>query len=141
MIFDQGIGDLFNARITGNFINEDILGSLEFACKIAGSKLIMVLGHTSCGAVKGACDNAQLGNLTQMLEKIKPAVALVKTSPEEKRDSSNEPFVDEVARQNVKLSVEGIKTKSPVLREMMELNEIDIVGALYNVSTGEIEMI
>ena len=77
MIFDQGIGDLFNARIAGNFINEDILGSLEFACKIAGSKLIMVLGHTSCGAVKGACDNAQLGNLTQMLEKIKPAVALI----------------------------------------------------------------
>ena len=141
LVFDQGLGDIFSVRIAGNFVNEDILGSMEFACKLAGTKLIVVLGHTSCGAVKGACDNAQLGNLTQMLEKIKPAVALVKTKPEEKRDSSNEPFVDEVARQNVKLSVEGIKTKSPVLREMMELNEIDIVGALYNVSTGEIEMI
>lgn len=141
IIFDQGIGDLFNARIAGNFVNEDILGSLEFACKLAGSKLIMVLGHTSCGAVKGACDGAKLGNLTQMLEKIKPAVAMVETAPDEARDSSNLPFVNAVARQNVLLTVEAIKEKSPVLRAMLESGAIGIVGAMYDVSTGLVSVI
>ncbi|MFT5165499.1 MAG: carbonic anhydrase [Saprospiraceae bacterium] len=141
MIFDQGIGDLFSARIAGNFSNEDILGSLEFACKLAGSKVIMVLGHTSCGAVKGACDDAKLGNLTQMLAKIKPAVELVDTAPGEARNSSNLNFVNEVSRQNVLLTVEAIKRNSPVLKEMMDNNEIDIVGAMYDVESGSVELL
>ncbi|MDH3246742.1 MAG: hypothetical protein OEM26_19125 [Saprospiraceae bacterium] len=99
LVFDQGIGDVFNARIAGNFVNEDILGSLEFACKLAGSKLIVVMGHTSCGAVKGACDDAKLGNLTQMLDKIKPAVDSTETRPGEDRSSANLQFVDRVAKQ------------------------------------------
>ncbi len=136
IIFDQGIGDIFNARIAGNFINEDILGSLEFACKLAGSKLIVVMGHTSCGAVKGACDHAQLGNLTQMLDKIMPAVAAVETPEGVARDSSNLDFVNEVAQKNVALTVENIKAQSPVLREMLEQGEIDIMGAIYDVKSG-----
>ncbi|GLR19487.1 carbonic anhydrase family protein [Portibacter lacus] len=141
IIFDQGIGDLFNARIAGNFINDDILGSLEFACKLAGSKVIMVLGHTSCGAIKGACDNAKLGNLTQMLAKITPAVEAVKTSENEERNSSNTRFVNKVAEQNVLNSIEAIKAGSPVLVEMMENNEISIIGAMYDVNTGGIKLI
>jgi carbonic anhydrase len=139
IIFDQGIGDIFNARIAGNFVNEDILGSLEFACKLAGSKLIVVMGHTSCGAVKGACDHAELGNLTQMLQKISPAVEAVKTNPEEERNSSNINFVNRVAEQNVELTIENIRKNSPVLNEMLENNEIDIVGAMYSVETGEVK--
>jgi carbonic anhydrase len=141
IIFDQGIGDLFNARIAGNFVNEDILGSLEFACKIAGSKLIMVLGHSSCGAVKGACDDARLGNLTQMLKKIKPAVDLVETKEGEERNSTNLEFVDRVAVQNIKLTLAAIKEKSPVLNEMILNNELAIIGAMYDVNTGLIELI
>ena len=141
MIFDQGVGDIFNARVAGNFSNEDILGSIEFACKLAGSKLIMVLGHTSCGAVKGACDDAKLGNLTQMLAKIKPAVDSVKTEPGEERNSSNLNFVNEVARQNVLLTIEAIKSNSPVLKEMLDNKEIDIVGAMYDVASGSVELI
>ncbi len=136
IIFDQGIGDIFNARIAGNFVNEDILGSLEFACKLAGSKVIVVMGHTSCGAVKGACDHAELGNLTQMLDKIMPAVKAVETSPHEDRSSGNLNFVNKVARKNVELSIEVIKSKSPTLLEMYENGEIDIVGAMYDVNTG-----
>ena len=141
IIFDQGIGDIFNARIAGNFINEDILGSMEFACKLAGSKVIMVLGHTSCGGVKGACDNAELGNLTQMLQKIKPAVDMTKTEPGEARNSSNTTFVNNVARQNVLLAMDDIKAKSAVLKEMYDNNEIDIVGAMYDVKTGMVSMV
>ena len=140
-IFDQGIGDLFNVRIAGNFVNEDILGSLEFACKVAGSKLILVMGHTSCGAVKGACDNAELGNLTQLLEKIKPAVDRVKTTPHEARNSSNSSFVDAVAKENVILSIEQVKEKSEVLTELAEKGEIKIVGAMYDVTTGKVAVI
>ena len=136
VIFDQGIGDIFNARIAGNFVNEDILGSLEFACKLAGSKVVVVMGHTSCGAVKGACDNAQLGNLTQMLDKIMPAVKAVTTSPGEPRNSSNSDFVNQVSKKNVEMTVENIKEQSPVLREMHENGEIDIVGAMYDIKTG-----
>jgi len=138
IIFDQGIGDIFNARVAGNFVNEDILGSLEFACKLAGSKVIVVMGHTSCGAVKGACDQAKLGNLTQMLDKIMPAVEAVKTAPEADRSSGNLAFVNEVAQKNVEMTIEEIKEKSPVLFEMYKKNEIDIIGAMYDVKTGKV---
>jgi len=139
VVFDQGIGDIFNARVAGNFVNEDILGSLEFACKLAGSKVIVIMGHTSCGAVKGACDHAKLGNLTQMLDKIMPAVNAIKTEPGEERNSSNMPFVNKVASKNVALTIENIKTQSPVLNEMLEEGEITIVGAMYDVKTGKVE--
>lgn len=139
LIFDQGLGDIFSARIAGNFVNEDILGSMEFACKLAGTKSIVVLGHTSCGAVKGACDNAELGNLTAMLEKIKPAVNAV-TEPAEPslRNSSNIEFVNDVASQNVKLTIDRIKAESPVLAEMEKNGEIAIVGAMYDIHTGAV---
>lgn len=138
VIFDQGIGDIFNARIAGNFVNEDILGSLEFACKLAGSKVIVVMGHTSCGAVKGACDHAELGNLTQMLDKIMPAVNNTSTSENEARNSSNLDFVNRVSQENVRLTIEKIKSDSPVLNEMLQNGEIDIVGAMYDVTDGSV---
>lgn len=136
IIFDQGIGDIFNARIAGNFINEDILGSMEFGCKLAGSKIIVVLGHSSCGAVKGACDHAELGNLTQMLDKIQPAVNGVEEEGE--RNSSNASFVQKVADKNVELAVADIRNKSAVLKEMEDNGEIMIVGAMYDVTTGKV---
>lgn len=141
VIFDQGIGDIFNARIAGNFINEDILGSLEFACKLAGSKVIMVMGHTSCGAVKGACDHAELGNLTQMLDKIMPAVNAVETAEGEERNSSNKAFVNAVSAKNVEMAIDQIKEKSPVLNEMLENGEISIVGAMYDVASGKVSLL
>ena len=138
IVFDQGIGDIFNARVAGNFVNEDILGSLEFACKLAGSKVIVVMGHTSCGAVKGACDHAKLGNLTQMLDKIMPAVDAVKTAEGEDRSSKNTAFVNEVAQKNVEFTIEELKAKSPVLKEMLDNGDIDVVGAMYDVKTGAV---
>lgn len=138
IIFDQGIGDVFNARVAGNFVNEDILGSMEFACKLAGSKVVVVMGHTSCGAVKGACDHAELGNLTQMLDKIMPAVNAIETPEGEERNSKNINFVNKVAEKNVQLTIEDIKAKSPVLAEMYENKEIDIVGAMYDVKSGKV---
>jgi len=138
VVFDQGIGDIFNARVAGNFVNEDILGSLEFACKLAGSKVIVVMGHTSCGAVKGACDKAELGNLTQMLDKIMPAVDGTSTSEGEARNSSNMDFVNRVSQKNVDLTIENIKAQSPVLKEMMDNGEIAIVGAMYDVKSGNV---
>lgn len=139
LVFDQGLGDIFSVRIAGNFVNEDILGSMEFASKLAGTKLIVVLGHTSCGAIKGACDDAKLGNLTTMLAKIKPAVEEV-TEPKDKslRNSKNLDFVDNVAEKNVYLAIENIRKLSPVLKEMEDNNEIDIVGAMYDINTGEV---
>jgi len=137
-IFDQGIGDMFNARIAGNFINEDILGSLEFACKLAGSKVIVIMGHTSCGAVKGACDHAELGNLTQMLDKIMPAVDAVETPEGTDRSSGNIDFVNKVSAKNVELTIENTKKQSSVLNEMYQNGEIDIVGAMYDVKTGKV---
>ncbi|MCU4175757.1 carbonic anhydrase family protein [Carboxylicivirga sp. N1Y90] len=137
VVFDQGIGDVFNARVAGNIVNEDILGSLEFACKLAGSKAIVVLGHTSCGAVKGACDDAKLGNLTLLLDKLKPAVDGVPTSQGVVRNSTNAAFVDAVSLKNVELTIANIKEKSPVLNEMFDKGEIDIVGAMYDVKTGK----
>ncbi len=139
LIFDQGLGDIFSARIAGNFVNEDILGSMEFACKLAGTKSIVVLGHTSCGAVKGACDNAELGNLTAMLNKIKPAVnAVTEPTDSSLRNSSNIGFVNDVATQNVKLTIERIRAESPVLAEMEQNGEIVIVGAMYDIHTGAV---
>ena len=139
LVFDQGLGDIFSVRIAGNFVNEDILGSMEFACKLAGTKLLVVLGHTSCGAIKGACDDAKLGNLTTMLAKIKPAVESV-TEPTDKslRNSKNLDFVDRVAEKNVSIAIENIRKQSPVLKEMEDNNEIDVVGAMYNINTGEV---
>jgi carbonic anhydrase len=139
LIFDQGIGDIFSARIAGNFVNDDILGSMEFACKLAGTKLIVVLGHTACGAVKGACDDAKLGKLTGMLEKIKPAVNSV-SEPEDPnlRNSSNIEFVNKVAEKNVHLTIDKIKADSEVLAEMVKNNEIKIVGGMYDIQSGAV---
>jgi len=141
IVFDQGIGDIFNARIAGNFVNEDILGSLEFACKVAGAKAIVAMGHTSCGAIKGACDKAELGNLTQMLEKIMPAVDAIHTPEGADRSSANAEFVDAVAAKNVELTLAKIKENSPVLEEMIEANEIEIVGAMYDVASGKVSFL
>lgn len=139
LVFDQGLGDIFSIRIAGNFVNEDILGSMEFACKLAGTKLIVVLGHTSCGAIKGACDHARLGNLTALINKIEPAVEAVKEpSDENLRNSKNLEFVDKVAEKNVNLAMINIRRQSPVLAEMEKNGEIKIVGAMYDVSTGEV---
>ena len=139
LIFDQGMGDLFSVRIAGNFINEDILGSMEFACKLAGTKLIVVLGHTACGAVKGACDHARLGNLTALINKIEPAVEAVKEPADESiRNSKNIDFVNNVAEMNVKMSIENIRNQSPVLVEMEKNKEIQIIGGMYDISNGKV---
>lgn len=136
-VFDQGIGDIFNARVAGNIVNEDILGSLEFASKVAGSKLIVVLGHTSCGAVKGACDNVKMGNLTGLLAKIQPAVAAVPMDGGD-RSSKNDAFVQKAADLNVQLTVQRIREMSPTLKEMEDKGEIRIVGAMYDVKSGQV---
>lgn len=137
LVFDQGLGDIFSVRIAGNFINEDILGSMEFACKLAGTKLIVVLGHVNCGAVKGACDDVQLGNLTAMLGKIKPAVDAV-TEPVDasRRHSKNLDFVNAVSKKNVELAIERIHAESPILSEMETNGEIMIIGGMYDTNTG-----
>lgn len=137
LIFDQGLGDVFSVRIAGNIVNTDILGSMEFACKVAGSKLIVVLGHTKCGAVKGACDHVEMGNLTELLSKIQPAVYQEKTTIEN-RNSSNSAFVENVAEINVKRNVKNIIERSFVLEQMIENGEIGIVGAIHNIETGEV---
>ena len=137
LIFDQGLGDVFSVRIAGNIVNTDILGSMEFACKVAGSKLIVVLGHTKCGAVKGACDHVEMGNLTELLSKIQPAVYQEKTTSEN-RNSSNSTFVENVAEINVKRNVKNIIERSFVLEQMIENGEIGIVGAMHNIETGEV---
>lgn len=140
LIFDQGLGDIFSIRIAGNVINDDILGSMEFACKIAGSKLVVVLGHTKCGAIKGACDNVQMGNLSTLLNKIQPAVYYEKTVAED-RNSSNGEFVEKVTEIQIKRSVETIIERSVVLREMIENKEIALIGAVYDVETGAVEFL
>jgi len=141
IVFDQGVGDIFNARVAGNFMNEDIAGSLEFACKLAGSKLILIMGHTSCGAVKGACDHAELGNLTQMLDKIMPAVDAVKTDEGVDRSSKNLDFVNEVSAKNVHMTIDTLRKMSPVLKEMEDNGEIMIAGAMYDVADGSVTAI
>lgn len=140
LLFDQGIGDVFSIRIAGNFVNEDILGSMEFACKLAGTKVLMVLGHTACGAVKGACDHARLGNLTALINKIEPAVDAVKEPADEsKRNSSNIDFVNEVAAKNVEMTIDNIRSRSEVLKEMEDKGEIKIVGGMYDIATGKVD--
>jgi len=137
LIFDQGLGDIFSVRIAGNIINEDILGSMEFACKVAGSKIIVVLGHTKCGAVIGACDHIEMGNLTALLTKIRPAVD-DETLTKENRNSNNSVFVENVATINVKRTVKSIMQRSPILKEMIESGQIGIVGGTHDISTGEV---
>ena len=137
MIFDQGIGDIFCVRVAGNVINQDVLGSVEFACKVAGVKLIVVMGHTSCGAVKGACNNVELGNLTGLLDKIKPAISIVSNRGVAADDSR---FVDEVAIENVQLSLDTILHDSPVIKEMVDNGELKCAKAMYSVQTGEVEL-
>jgi carbonic anhydrase len=138
LIFDQGLGDIFSVRIAGNIVNTDILGSMEFACKVAGSKLIVVLGHTKCGAVKGACDHVEMGNLTELLSKLQPAVYEEKSTKED-RTSKNGVFVENVAAINVGRSVKNIIERSYILEQMIENGEIGVVGAMYNVETGHVE--
>ncbi|MFB9107387.1 MULTISPECIES: carbonic anhydrase family protein [Flavobacterium] len=137
LIFDQGLGDIFSVRIAGNIINEDILGSMEFGCKVAGSKIIVVLGHTKCGAVKGACDHVEMGNLTALLTKIRPAVD-DETQTKENRNSGNPDFVENVSVINVKRTVKSIMERSPILKEMIEKGEIGIVGGTHDITTGEV---
>ena len=138
LIFDQGIGDIFGARIAGNFVDEDILGSLEFACAVAGAKLIVVVGHTDCGAIKGAVDNVVLGNLTQTLAHIRPAVEAV-SGFEPDRTSRNAAFVQAVADKNVELALETILTHSAVLRKMTDKGEVGLAGAMYDLGTGRVD--
>jgi carbonic anhydrase len=138
LIFDQGLGDIFSVRIAGNVVNTDILGSMEFGCRVAGSKLIMVLGHSKCGAVKGACDHVELGNLTELLSKIQPAV-YAETQTTENRNSKNSEFVENVAAINVRRTVKSIIERSFILEQMLEKGEIGIVGANYNIETGMVE--
>jgi|TARA_B110000240_G_scaffold35168_1_gene38361 carbonic anhydrase len=142
LVFDQGIGDLFSIRIAGNFVNEDILGSMEFATKLAGTKVVVVLGHTACGAVKGACDHAKLGNLTGMLEKITPAVTAV-TEPADValRTSSNIDFVNRVAVKNVHMAIDNLRAMSPVLKEMEAAGDIKVVGAMYHIENGQVDFL
>lgn len=137
LIFDQGLGDIFSVRIAGNIINEDILGSMEFGCKVAGSKVIVVLGHTKCGAVKGACDHVEMGNLTALLNKIRPAVDDEQTT-RENRNSDNGEFVEKVATINVKRTVKSIMERSTILKEMITTGQIGIIGGTHDISTGEV---
>ena len=137
LIFDQGLGDVFSVRIAGNIVNEDILGSMEFGCKVAGAKIIVVLGHTKCGAVKGACDDVALGNLTGLIAKIKPAVEQESVTAEN-RNSSNGVFVENVAELNVSLSVKNILLKSPIIADMVKNGDIGIVGGIHDIATGEV---
>lgn len=138
LIFDQGLGDIFSIRIAGNIVNTDILGSMEFACKVAGSKLVVVLGHSKCGAIKGACDHVEMGNLTELLSKIQPSVYEEKVTLEN-RAASNSAFVENVASINVKKSVASIIQRSSILTEMINKGEIGIIGGMHNIETGQVE--
>lgn len=139
LIFDQGVGDIFSARVAGNIVNEDLLGSIEFACKLAGTKVLVILGHTACGAVKGACDGVKLGNLTILLDKIMPAVnAVSQPSDAGQRNSKNIDFVNDVAVKNVHMTIENTRNMSPVLKEMEDNGEIKIVGAMYDINNGKV---
>jgi carbonic anhydrase len=142
LIFDQGLGDVFSIRIAGNVVNTDIIGSLEFACKVAGSKLIVVLGHTKCGAIKGACDHVEMGNLTELLSKIQPAVYEEDlTLEKDKRNSKNPEFVENVATLNIRRSVKAIVNRSYILEQMIEAGEIAIIGAKHDLDTGHVEFL
>ncbi|MEJ6736558.1 MAG: carbonic anhydrase family protein [Flavobacteriales bacterium] len=137
LVFDQGIGDVFSIRVAGNIINEDVLGSLEYSCKVAGSKIVVVMGHSECGAVTAACNDVKLGNISALLDKIKPAVNTIKDGDQEM--SNND--IEKVAVKNVKLSIERIKKESSILREMEKNGEIEIVGAMYSLATGKVEFL
>jgi len=137
LIFDQGLGDVFSIRLAGNVVTEDVLGSMEFACKLAGAKLVVVLGHSKCGAITGACDGVRLGNLTSLLDLVRPAVELERTVTDG-RDGRNAAFVAKVTRLHVERGVEAVIAGSPVLREMIERGEIGLIGALYDIETGRV---
>lgn len=137
LVFDQGLGDIFSIRIAGNILNEDILGSMEFATKVVGTKVIVVLGHTKCGAIVGACNHVELGHLTTLLNKIKPAIEQEKTTAEQ-RDGSNVTFVKNVTENNVHLTIERIRKESPVIKELEDQGALIIVGGLYDVETGNV---
>jgi len=137
IVLDQGIGDIFSARVAGNVLNDDILGSMEFACKVSGAKLIAVIGHSNCGAIKGAVDGVELGNLTGLLGKIQPALNQVPADVQP-RDSKNLEFVDKVSEANVRLIMQQIRERSPILREMLDSGQIGVAGGMYNLATGEV---
>ena len=137
ILLDTGIGDTFNARVAGNIQNDDILGSMEFACAVTGAKVVLVMGHTSCGAIRGAIDGAELGNLTGLLDKIKPAIPLTKYDGD--RKGSNYDFVDAVARTNVEMTMEQIRSNSPVLKKLEDDGKIKIAGSMYHLVGGEVE--
>lgn len=137
LIFDQGLGDVFSARIAGTIINEDILGSMEFACKVAGAKIIVILGHSKCGAIKGACDHVEMGNLTALLSKILTAVNAEKTTVEN-RTSSNDEFVEKVTEINIERTVHAVMERSPILKELIEKGECGIIGGNHDITTGEV---
>jgi carbonic anhydrase len=142
LIFDQGVGDIFSARVAGNIVNEDLLGSMEFACKLAGTKVVVILGHTACGAVKGACDDAKMGNLTILLHKIKHAVRAVKEPADKsQRNSKNIDFVNQVVLKNIELTIEDTRSLSPILQEMEDNGEIKIIGAMYDIKTGKVSFL
>ena len=139
IIFDAGIGDTFVGRVAGNVVNDDQVGSMEFACAVSGSKLVLVLGHTACGAIKGAIDDVELGNLTGLLARIKPAIS--RTKFEGEKSSKNPAYVDAVARTNVKLAIENIRRRSPVLEDLEKKGSIQITGAMYNVANGVVDFV
>lgn len=138
IVLDQGIGDIFSARVAGNVLDDDILGSMEFACKVSGAKLIAVIGHSNCGAIKGAVDNVELGNLTGLLTKIKPAIDAVPAEVQP-RTTKNAAFVNDVSEANVKLVMQQIRARSPILRQMLDLGQIELVGGMYDLATGKVE--
>ena len=135
LVFDQGIGDIFSVRVAGNIINKDILGSMEYSCKVAGSKIVVVMGHTKCGAVTAACNNVELGNITHLLDKTKPVVNTIRKSEAPMNDSE----IEDVAIKNVLMSIDRITKESPLLKEMEENGEIEIIGAIYSVSNGKVD--
>lgn len=142
LVFDQGIGDIFSARVAGNVVNEDILGSLEFACEVAGSKLVVVLGHSRCGAVRGACSGVELGNLTSLLAKIAPVVdAVAQSHPRGGHDASEAEFVEAVGQENVSRSIAALREGSEILRDLADAGSIEIVGAYYDVDSGAVEFL
>ena len=138
IVLDQGIGDIFSARVAGNVLDDDILGSMEFACKVSGAKLIAVIGHSNCGAIKGAVDDVELGNLTGLLVKIKPAIDAVPADVQP-RTTKNAAFVDQVSEANVRLVMKEIRERSPILNEMIDKGEIKLVGGMYDLSTGKVQ--
>ena len=138
LIFDQGLGDIFSIRIAGNILNEDILGSMEFATKVVGTKIIVVLGHTKCGAIVGACNHVEMGNLTTLLKKVQPAIEK-ETTTKENRDGSNASFVNNVTSLNVQLTIDRIRKESPIVAELEQEGKIKIIGGMYDVETGKVD--